>query len=125
MKRNTFVMIVGSMLVASILYEAINSVLNAIESTWTPEATMTIAKSVSTGFWLIGLAMAMILLSVAYALFNWSNSKTTERYRNEQDVKVIDGQVSPPLMLSDGGNIYDGLDAWAMQGEYIDNTNNV
>lgn len=124
MKRNTFVMIVGSMLVASILYEAINSVLNAIESTWTEAATMTIAKSVSTGFWLIGLSMAMIPLSVAYALFNWSNSRTSSDGKADS-VKVIDGQVNQPLMLESNNSSYDGIDAWAMQGEYVDNAHNV
>lgn len=125
MKRNTFVMIVGSMLAASILYEAINSVLNAIESTWTEAATMSIAKSVSTGFWLIGLSMAMILLSVAYALFNWSNTRSASGAGADSGIKVIDGQVSPPLMLESNNSSYDGLDAWSMQGEYIDNAHNI
>ena len=126
MKNVLFLKIVGALAVTSIIYETINSIINAIQATWTAEATAMIARSISAGAWLIGLSLAMILLSVAYAIFSMTGQRQGGNSR-QQDQNYIDGQVgqNTPYMLEDNQTEYVMPEAWQMQGSYIDNANNV
>lgn len=129
MKNVLFLKIVGALTATSIIYETINSIINAIQATWTAEATAMIARSISTAAWLIGLSLAMILLAVAFAIFNMTNQRQGGNNR-QQDQNYIDGQVgqpgqNAPYMLEDSQTEYVMPEAWQAQGSYIDNANNV
>lgn len=128
MKNVLFLKIVGALAVTSILYETINSIINAIQATWTTEATAMIARSISAGAWLIGLSLAMILLSVAYAIFSMTGQRQGGNGR-QQEPQYIDGQLgqanNAPYALEDNQTEYVMPEAWQMQGSYIDNANNV
>lgn len=129
MKNVLFLKIVGALAVTSILYETINSIINAIESTWTPANTALIARSISASAWLIGLSLAMILLSVAYAIFSMTGQRQGGGNGRQQEPQYIDGQLgqanNAPYALEDNQTEYVMPEAWQAQGSYVDSTNNV
>lgn len=123
MKRNNFLALVGALGGASIIYEAINSILNGIERTWSPANTDLIAKAIASGAWMIGLSMAAVLLSVGAVILKFSGGSGGQR-----QYKTIEGESAEkmPYMLTDNTETeYVGLDMWNNANQYIDNDNNV
>ena len=127
MKKTNFLMLVGALGGASIIYEAINSILTGIERTWSPANTDLIAKAIASGAWMIGLSLAAVLLSVGAVILKFSAGSTGNGGQGN-NYKMIEGETAAkqPYMLTDNGETeYIGMESWAQANQYIDNDNNV
>lgn len=128
-KNNTFLAMIGALAGVSIIYSAINAVLDGISRTWTPANTDMIARSIASGAWMLGLSLSVVVLAIGAAIVSFTRPGGSQGHSQSQG-KQIEGTTVPqqPYMLSDGSENeteYIGLDSYTASNSYIDNSNNV
>ena len=126
-KNNTFLAMIGALAGVSIIYSAINAVLDGISRTWTQDNTDMIARSIASGAWMLGLSLSVVVLAVGAAIVNFTRANGGQ---GQSQGKQIEGTTVPrqPYMLTDGSENeteYIGLDSYTASNSYIDNSNNV
>lgn len=92
MKRNPAVVFLALLLIGSVVYETVGTMLDAIGRNWGPQQNDIIARSFAAGIWLSSLAIAMVILGFAVQLMGWKFGG------NERAEKTIDGEVVKPGM---------------------------
>ena len=101
MKRNPAVVFLALLLIGSVVYETVDTMLDAIGRNWGPQQNDIIARAFAAGIWLSSLSIAMVILGFAVQLMGWKFGG------NERTEKTIDGEVVKPgnaYMLPDNGD---------------------
>ena len=106
MKRNPAVVFLALLLIGSVVYETVGTMLDAIGRNWGPQQNDIIARAFAAGIWLASLSIAMVILGFAVQLMGWKFGGS------ERQEKIVDGEVVNPVndymhkgnMLSDDGS---------------------
>lgn len=111
-KNNPMVYILIVLFIASVVYEAINMMLDGISRTWSPGNTDLVARALAASIWMFGIAIASFVIALAIGAYSAMDRASANRY------KVEDGpQAQTPKMLGAAGRNY--IDVPSSEVEYV------